>query len=155
MNNSSRYRYQWIAFGAGLLLSLMILLNGELAKLLNPISASTVVHATGTMAGAILLWIFPRLRRRSSRTSPSPKLKISWHYLAGIPGAITVIFASITINSSLGVAGTVGVMLLGQILFALAVDIFGWFGFPKRPPNLYGYLELLCVLSGCYLLIFS
>lgn len=49
----------------------------------------------------------------------------------GIPGALTVLLAAIAVNSPLELAGTLGLMLTGQIVFGLIADLRGWFGVIK------------------------
>jgi transporter family-2 protein len=55
-----------------------------------------------------------------------------WSYLGGIPGALIVLLAALTVNSPLGLAGTLALMLIGQILFGLAADTFGLFGLARK-----------------------
>jgi transporter family-2 protein len=144
--------YLPLAALSGGLLALMIFINGELARLTSSSFASTVAH----LIGAITAWVIWLLINRGSATrlipisSQAPK----WSYLGGFAGAVIVILASITVNSELGLAGSLSIMLVGQVLFSLLVDTFGWFGMRKRELNILDFGHVLFVLTGTSLLIF-
>lgn len=135
------------AFGAGGLLSLMVLLNGTLAGYGSLLFASWVPHLTGTMlALVILLALRPA---RASRQRPP-----LWAYLGGIAGGVTVMLTSATMNTALALSGTIALGLAGQMLFSLFADIRGLFGLPRRLPQLRDYLALALIIAGSLVLIF-
>ncbi|MCC3768665.1 DMT family transporter [Streptomyces sp. UNOC14_S4] len=78
-----------------------------------------------------------------------------WSYLGGIPGAFTVMLASIAVNSDLELSGTIALMLVGQVLFGIVSDSFGLFGTPRRRLVLADFLVVLSVLAGSALIIFG
>ncbi|XLM20076.1 DMT family transporter, partial [Chromobacterium piscinae] len=78
-----------------------------------------------------------------------------WAYLGGMPGALVVALAAITVNSPLAMSGTLALGMAGQLLFGLLSDHFGGFGMPRRPLRLNDALALLLALSGCAVLIFG
>ncbi|MGC0154748.1 DMT family transporter [Chromobacterium vaccinii] len=137
-----------LALLAGALLALMIHCNSRLAAYGNPLTASWLAHAIGMLA-ALLLWLALR------QTGPDSGRPPRWAYLGGLPGALTVALAAITVNSPLALSGTLALGMTGQVLFGLLSDRFGLFGMPRRPLCLNDVLALPLVLSGCAILIFG
>lgn len=135
------------AFGAGGLLTLMILFNGTLAIHGSLFFASWVPHLTGTFAALILLALM-RPRRASVARPPL------WAYLGGVSGGVTVMLTSATMNTALALSGTIALGLAGQVIFSLFADIRGLFGLPKRMPGARDYLSLTLILAGSLILIF-
>lgn len=143
--------YQFVhfaaAFGAGGLLSLMVLFNGTLAAYGSLFFASWVPHLTGTVA-AIILLLFLRPKRAAKLRPPL------WAYLGGISGGITVMLTSATMNTALALSGTIALGLAGQMVFSLFADIRGLFGLPQRMPVARDYLALSLIIAGSLILIF-
>ncbi|MEJ8676148.1 DMT family transporter [Chromobacterium amazonense] len=137
-----------LALLAGALLALMIHCNSQLSSFSNPLSASWLAHGIG-MLTALLLWMANR--RASPGTTSAPR----WAYLGGMPGALVVALAAITVNSPLAMSGTLALGMAGQLLFGLLSDHFGGFGMPRRRLSLNDVLALLLALSGCAILIFG
>jgi transporter family-2 protein len=134
---------------AGAILACMLFYNGMLAHATDPIWASFVAHGVGT-AAALLLLALPVAPRKVDTPATAPL----WAYLGGVPGALTVILANITVNTPLGLTGSLSLMLLGQVVFALIVDSLGWFQLQPRRPGLYDFASVLGVMSGSAILIF-
>lgn len=141
-----------LALLAGAMLSLMILLNSQLAANSSPVLASWIAHGIGaTFAGFILLVCHLRRKRTRPTLKPVPK----WAYLGGIPGAFTVILAAATVNSPLGLSGSVAFMLVGQTLFGMLSDVFGLMGSKRRKLSSQDLVVVCCILSGSMLIIFT
>lgn len=142
-----RLYYFAAAFGAGGLLTLMILFNGTLAVHGSLFFASWVPHLTGTVAALALLLI---LRPKRALATPAP----AWAYLGGVSGGVTVMLTSATMNTALALSGTIALGLAGQVLFSLIADARGLLGLPKRQPTRRDYLSLSLILGGSLILIF-
>jgi transporter family-2 protein len=145
-----------LALAGGSLLALMINFNSLLAKHTTPIFASWVAHAFGAVASLCLVAL--SLRKLSTKgVSQNPQNAKSpfWFYLGGIPGALTVVLAAVTVNSSLKLAGSISLMLVGQVVFGILSDYFGLFGIPKRKIVTMDFIVALSVLSGSALIIFG
>ena len=142
-----RFYHFAAAFGAGGLLTLMILFNGTLATHGSLFFASWVPHLTGTLA-ALLLLLMLRPRRAAVARPPL------WTYLGGVSGALTVMLTSATMNTALALSGTIALGLAGQVIFSLFADMRGLFGLPRRMPGLRDYLSLALVIAGSLILIF-
>ncbi len=150
MSQSSRtiqLGYFAAAFGAGGLLSLMVLFNGTLAAYGSLFFASWVPHLTGTFAALLFLVILRPKRAQIAR----PPL---WVYLGGVSGAITVMLTSATLNSALALSGTIALGLAGQMVFSLFADMRGLFGLPQRTPVPRDYIALGLIVAGSLILIF-
>lgn len=146
-----------LAMGAGLLLALMINFNSLLAEETTPVFASWVAHGVGAAAAFIVVVVFSRLVRPAGgdappRTAARPPL---WYYLGGLPGALAVVLAAITVNSSLNLSGSIAAMLFGQVTFGIVSDRFGLFRTPKRSIGAVDVWAAAAVLGGSALIIFG
>jgi len=169
--NSSNFTVLLALIG-GMLLAIMIKLNSELAAGLTPVHASWFAHCIGAMTALVLMMLVSKvaqLKRAKTQSSSNELTSDSsqsssslnsqsaplWSYLGGLPGALVVIFASITINSELGFSATLVLGLLGQVVFSLIVDHLGLFGMIKKSVNVRQFLPVLCICTGCLLIIFQ
>ena len=76
-----------------------------------------------------------------------------WSYFGGVFGALIVAIANITVNSSIGLVGSLSLMILGQTSFAMLFDVKGWFGMEKRSLYLGDFLQVSFILAGSLLII--
>ncbi|MFP1924762.1 DMT family transporter [Lonsdalea quercina] len=140
-----------LAVGGGVLLTVMITTNSYLATWNSPLIASWFAHGSGAIVAWLLL--LGLSRRKNVFAHPGQGKAPTWSYLGGIPGAFTVLLAAIAVNSPLELAGTLGLMLTGQIIFGLLSDLRGWFGVIKCRFSVLDLLSLALILSGSALLI--
>ncbi|VEA66508.1 Uncharacterized protein conserved in bacteria [Serratia plymuthica] len=147
-----RFSDPLLALTAGALLALMISVNSGLASYNSPLFASWVAHGVGAIAAWLLLQLL--LRRRTPLSSATATAPPRWAYLGGIPGALTVVVAAVTVNSPLALAGSLALMLTGQVLFGMLSDSRGWFGVIQRRLRANDIIATLLILFGCALLIF-
>ncbi len=141
--------YWLLAVLAGLLLTLMLFYNGLLSRYTSPTWSSLVAHGIGALvAGSLTCIPFFRPRTVNKRKAPL------WAYSGGIAGAFTVVLANIAVNSSIGLTGTISLMLLGQAIFGMIVDSLGLFHMDKRTLTLYDFFEVLTIMTGSAILIF-
>lgn len=137
---------------AGGLLSLMVYLNGGLAKQGGALFSSWMAHGTGTLAALLVIPLWWRaVRPGDTPRSPIPL----WAYLGGLAGAVTVIMTSTAVNTPLALSGTVALGLAGQIVFSLAADYWGLFGITKRPLRLGDGIALALITAGSALVIWG
>lgn len=147
-----RFSDPLLALTAGALLALMISVNSGLASYNSPLFASWVAHGVGAIAAWLLLQMLPL--RPTPLSSGAAVVAPRWAYFGGIPGALTVIVAAITVNSPLALSGSLALMLTGQVLFGMLSDSRGWFGVIKRRLRANDIIATLLILFGCALLIF-
>lgn len=143
-----------LALIAGVLLTTMIMSNSYLARYNSPLFASWLAHGSG----AIVAWISLMVMMSGRRAKPRQEMAFSgagWRYFGGIPGALTVLLAAVTVNSSLALSGTLALMLAGQLLFGLLSDSRGWFGVIKHSFVGRDFIAVVLVLAGSAILIFA
>lgn len=140
-----------LAGAAGVILAVMIALNSRLAAASSPLFASWLAHGSGALVAGLLLRILMRSRQQTAAPRPVPY----WAWLGGVPGALTVLLAAITVNSPLALSGSLALMLLGQILFSVAADGRGWFGVARRRLSRRDIGALALILVGSLMLIYG
>jgi bacterial/archaeal transporter family-2 protein len=132
---------------AGVVLAVMTDWNSQLARHSSPLFASWTAHGVGMAASITLVMLLsPKGNAEHIATSGSRWPLLS--YLGGIPGAFTVLLAAITVNSALGLAGTLALLLLGQMAFGAVADYFGLFGLQRRRPQPRQAAGFVLVLLG-------
>ncbi|CAH0341442.1 DMT family transporter [Rhizobium sp. CECT 9324] len=151
-----RYYLDWFwAALAGGMLAVMVTLNSGLASYSTPFIASWVVHGVGAVTAVVLLQASRMWSSKPADLAIHAGRPPLWSYFGGAPGALAVALGSIAVNSSLALAGALSLMLVGQILFSLLSDLWGWFGTPKRALNRFDLLAALLVTMGSALVIYS
>ena len=123
----NKYILSFLALASGVLLSMMIMANSYLARFTTPLTASWLTHGIGTLFSLVIYFFYLQKRKQQVQPQVIKKGKMIW-YLGGIPGGFTVLLAAITVNSPLSLAGSIILMITGQIIFGLLVDAMGWFG---------------------------
>lgn len=146
-----------LAFLGGVLLALMINYNSLLARFTSPIFASWIAHGIGTVGALTLvaLLFLKKIGPKKAETKRNRSRTPFWIYLGGVPGTLTVIFAAITVNSSLSLSGSIALMLVGQVAFGILSDFFGWFGLKKRRITFADFGVALLILAGSMCIIFG
>ncbi|NJP92846.1 EamA-like transporter family protein [Nonomuraea sp. FMUSA5-5] len=130
--------------------------NAVLAGHTGPLYASWAAHGLGAVVASVLVLA---LARRASATAPAPAPAESegraplWYYLGGIPGALVVVLSAIAVNSELALAGTIALMLTGQILFGTLSDHLGLLHTPRRRITPMDLAVAGCVLAGSVLIV--
>ncbi|KAA3644769.1 MAG: DMT family transporter [Chloroflexi bacterium] len=145
----NKHLYTGGAVASGGLLAITIFFNGELARHSSPTWSSLIAHFIGIFGG----WFLWRLVSQSKKLFPYSADAPRWSYFGGIFGALIVVIANITVNSSIGLVGSLSLMILGQTCFAILFDYKGWFGMEKR--NLYfsDFGQISFILAGSLLII--
>lgn len=156
----NRYLDLVLALLGGSLLAVMINLNSRLAEFTTPFLASWVAHGIGAIMALAIVMVIAKTKRSTTTNNSihlnhnNPPKSPKWSYLGGIPGALTVVFAAITVNSPLGLAGTLALGLVGQIMFGTVVDNFGLFGLDKKPFSIANCISILPIAVGSTIIIF-
>lgn len=138
-----------LAIFGGVILAVMIGLNSQLYAYVTPLEASWIAHGAGALAALLLLGLISRRMKKRNETAPW------WAYLGGIPGALLVVLAVITVNSFLGITGTLVLSILGQVLFGMISDQFGWFGLEKHKVSKSRLLSVVPIMVGAMMIVFS
>ena len=139
------------AFGGGLLLGLMIFFNGIVTKYTGAIPGSFLVHLVGLAASVFILAI----KTKKISLAGVKNYRFTLDHCVGVFGGIAVALIGYTVNTKIGIAGTVGAMILGQVLYGWANDIFGFFGSDKKKLNKLDYLQASFIVAGVGVMIYG
>lgn len=139
-----------LAIAGGVLLTLMTQANAVLAGYTDPLYASWAAHAIGALVAAALVPVFAR---RTPAPGPDEGRPPLWYYLGGVPGALVVVLSAIAVNSELALAGTVALMLTGQMIFGTVSDHLGLLHTPRRRVTGMDLAVAGCVLAGSVLIV--
>lgn len=104
----------------GLLIAIMVTINGTLASFVGDYAATVLIHLVGLMVITFII-IFKKLKIVISKEIP-----IIW-FAGGAVGAFMVIFNNMCFNN-LGVSLTLALGLVGQLVASAIVDHYGLFG---------------------------
>ncbi|MEL4431679.1 DMT family transporter [Shewanella mangrovisoli] len=150
----------FVALCSGVLLALMIKLNSQLAMYSSPLLASWMAHGIGAITVLLMLFLLrKRLVGKEAKSTLNADASQSrlpwWAYLGGVPGAATVVLAAVTVNSELALAGTLALMLVGQLILSCIFDCCGYFGVVKRRIRFTEVIAMVMILLGAMLVIYS
>lgn len=126
----------------GMLITLMITLNGSLSNVTGNYTSSVIIHLVG-LIGIILVLMITQSKLVIKKDLPF------YLYSAGLIGVVTVLFNNISI-ASIGVSLTVSLGLLGQTIFSLVSDHYGLFGMKKVVFNRRKLIGLVIIIIGIF-----
>ncbi len=132
--------YYLLALAAGVIISVMVSLNGGLTAAYGAYIAAAVIHAVGVVFAFVLCLI---RRQKVFRRYHAPL----WAYLGGVIGVFTVYFNNYAYGR-ISVTSIVALGLLGQSVLSNAIDAFGLFGMEKRPVGKSAWLGAGVSLAG-------
>ncbi|HWR23926.1 MAG TPA: DMT family transporter [Feifaniaceae bacterium] len=108
---------------SGILISVMMLFNGQLSEAYGNAFATVLIHAVGLLC--IGAWLMIKKQGLKHTLSEPRHL-----YLGGVIGIATVMLTNLTF-SHLGVSLTLVLSLLGQVTVSLVIDSAGLLGAKK------------------------
>ena len=116
--------YHVLSVLAGILVAIMVAVNGELSSYSGVYSSTVVIHIVG------LLFVLLPLAIRRERIFPLKRQPL-YLYTGGAIGVTTVVFSNIAFGS-ISVSAIIALSLLGQSLTSLVYDRWGLCGMPKH-----------------------
>ena len=130
---------------AGIMIAVMVTANGLLAKILGPWISLAIIHLVGFLTAGLFLII---------KKSTGNILKgVPFGYLlGGAVGVITILLNNLCVNN-IGVAMTLGLALVGQIIASAAVEHFGILGMKKKKISLKKIPAYLLMIAGAAVMI--
>ena len=135
-----------LALVAGILIAVQAPTNAILAKASgSPVVAAFISFFVGTVAlGAIVA--------ASSGRLFAPELRdVPWYaWVGGLYGAVFVAVAAFA-APRIGIGVLLTAAIAGQLLAALVLDHYGFFGLPRQPVNLTRIAGVTLVLAGAML----
>lgn len=117
--------YHFLSFLSGVLIAVMISVNGRLSLQYGALAAAVIVHIVGTLFSFILCLI---QKKKILLKCQIPK----WFYLGGAIGVLTTLFNNLSFGH-ISVTNIVALGLLGQTITSLIIDCSGAFGMEQHP----------------------
>lgn len=114
--------YKNLALINGIILAIMVFLNGMLANITGPYMSTLIFHVLG-LASIIFLSIV-----KKNKLSNLKKLPLVF-FLPGIFSVVTILLNNLSIPA-IGLTLSIGVTLFGQLIMSSLVEHFGLFGMP-------------------------
>jgi len=137
-----------VAILIGLLLPVQAGVNAQLRLTLgHPLTTAFVSFAVGTLGLGLLLLMarVPGVAVRSLAQAPA------WHWIGGLLGAV-YIAAAVVLAPRLGAATMIASIVTGQMLASIALDHFGWVGFPQHAASLPRLVGAVLIVVGVTLI---
>lgn len=132
------------AFATGAMVPLQLVFNGQLGGVTrNAFTASLIVF----LVGAVVLLAFVAVMRPQLPSFAELMAAPRTVWLGGLI-ATGYIIAIVVITPRLGVGLTTGLILVGQLCMALALDHFGAFGNPQHTLGLGRAMGLALMIAG-------
>ncbi len=129
-----------MAILSGIVVSVMMVFNGQLSDITGLYTATALIHASGLLTMYVVL----RVKHISLHKLP----RASWFlYLGGVIGVFTVFFNNLTITV-LGASLVTALGLCGQILTSLILEQSGAFGVQKQKLQPVKLVSLFVILIG-------
>ena len=137
----------FISIFTGIVLAIMISLNGGLGNISGNYASSVIIHFVG-LIGIIFVLIFTKSKIKNLKGIPF------YMFTGGLIGILTVLFTNIGF-SGLGVSLTVSLSLLGQLITSLIIDHFWYFNMPVIEFDKKKILGLIIIIAGIYVMTLS
>lgn len=140
--------YIFFALIGGIAIATQAPINARLREIVvSPVMSAFISFAIGTVALFVM-----HLSGLGGPASFDKILKMPWWYwVGGLLGAFYV-FAALVSVSKLGAATVVSLVIVGQLVAALAIDTFGLFGMPVIPISWQRVCGMLLLIAGAYLM---
>ena len=123
----------------GVIISIMIVLNGRLTEHYGLYTATVFIHLAGlTLISLIVL---------AKRENPFSKRHDWYLYLGGVIGVFTTLANNLSFGR-ISVSAILALMLFGQSVAGIVVDQFGLMNMPKHPFAKRKFVGLALVLCG-------
>lgn len=132
--------FYFLSVFVGMLIAIMITINGELSSYYGVYLSAVIIHIIGT--------VFAYIMMRFSREKLVYKHRLPlWYYLGGVMGVITT-FCNNFAFGKISLTSLIALVLLGQTLTSIAIDTYGWFGMKQYPFQKHKWIGLSFALLG-------
>lgn len=117
--------YNILSLLTGLVIAIMVALNGRLTQQYGNFTAAIIIHVVGVVFAFLLC---KAAKKRISRKKGQPL----WLYLGGAIGVLTTVFNNFAYGK-ISLTSIVALGLFGQTIASLLIDCLGLFGMKKHP----------------------
>ncbi len=138
-------KYALLAALSGMLIAVMVAINGELTSEIGNYPATVLIHLVGLIAVSAVLLIMRQ------KLHPGPRLPL-YMYMGGVIGVGSVLLNNHT-YAILGVSVTLALGLLGQLVCSIVIDQWGLFGMPKQTLKPHRLAAAAVVLAGTFMMM--
>ncbi len=103
-------------------------MSGAISQKLGPVAASFIIHLGGAVASGLLLILLAGQNLKAWQDQPFP------YFFAGIFGLILYLTLNYTLPR-IGAGNSITLLVAAELITALIIDQFGWFGVPAQPTS--------------------
>ena len=132
---------------AGALITLQSVLNAGLGQKTGYFGSVLLLTCISILVLAGLILVFPA----TANFKQMPGISEWYLYIGGALG-VGILAAPIFLIPRIGATSTLTALVMGQLLFALVIDHFGLFHFPRIEVNVTRILGIVCVILGALLI---
>ncbi|MCL2287305.1 MAG: DMT family transporter [Firmicutes bacterium] len=136
--------YYFLSLLTGILITVMVVFNGELTGQYGIYFATVIIH----IAGLLLITAVVLIRRDKVFAVRYP----AWLYLGGAIGVMTTVFNNLAFGR-ISVSAILALGLLGQSAAGLTIDQFGFFGMQKHPFTKGKLVGLFLIIGGIGIMV--
>ena len=117
--------YAFLSVLTGVMLAVMVSVNGNLTAQYGTFPAAAIIHAVGCVVAAVLCAAQKEKRKLLGH-------RPLWLYAGGAIGVVTTVFQNFAFGH-VSMTSLLALGLLGQTVASLLIDRFGLFGMNRRP----------------------
>lgn len=137
--------YRVAALFSGIIIAIMVTINGELTTVYGIYTATVFIHIIGVIFAFFMLKTFNQ--------NPFPKFKVPlWLYTGGAVGMLTTLFLNFSFGK-ISVTAMVALSLFAQMMVSLIIDNLGLFGIKKTPLQKNNLPGLIFAIAGIYIMM--
>lgn len=137
--------YNLLAVLTGMIISVMIAVNGGLTKVYGAYLAAVIIHLVGVFFALFLCIVG---KRKIQIRSTAPK----WAYLGGVIGVLTT-FCNNCAYGKISMTSIVALGLLGQSVTAVVLDSHGFLGIPPKKMKKTTWIGFAPAIVGIFIML--
>lgn len=137
--------YNILSVLVGIVIAMMIVLNGQLTAYHGIFIAAIIIHIVGS------IFAYSVMKLTKQKLLLNKKIPF-WFYLGGALGVITT-FCNNFAFGKISLTSIIALVLLGQTVTSLFIDSFGLMGMKKYPFQKYTFVGLGLAVAGIVLML--
>jgi transporter family-2 protein len=134
-----------LSLASGIMIAVMVTANGMAASIFGNWISLAVIHGVGLLTAGIVL-IIKKSMRDITRGVPFGYL------MGGAVGVVTILLNNLCVNN-IGVAMTLGLALVGQIIASALAEHFGILGMEKKKMMMKKVPAYILMIAGAVIMI--